>query len=365
LKRYGHLFEKIYDFDNLKLAHKKARKDKLFYKEVKVIDKDEDYYLMQIQNMLLCKTYEVKSTDYKPFTKMDKGKEREIYKLDYFPHRIIQHALMNVVEHIFFVNFVDNTFASIHGRGIHLALSRIDEVLKNKEDTMFCFKMDVKKFYPSINQDIAKKQLRHKFKDTDLLWLLDMLIDSMKGEKGIAIGSLFSQWEGNFYLSSFDHWIKEEKKIKHYFRYCDDIVILHSDKEFLHDLKLEIEEYLHVNLDLQIKGNWQAFPTFVRGIDFVGYRHFGDYILLRKSTAKNFKRKMRKLLSRCQKGKQMTYGEWCSVNSYKGWIMYCNGHNLTEKYIKPLIPFAEKYYKELIKNGKKSKRNTKTSTATS
>ena len=205
LKRYGNLFERIYDYENIKLAHKKAKKDKLFYKEVKIVDANEEYYLIQIQNMLIWKTYEVKSTDYKPFTKMDKGKERDIYKLDYFPHRIIQHALMNVVEDIFLKSFIDNTFASIPGRGIHLALSKLDEALKDKEETTHCFKMDVRKFYPSINQVIAKKQLRKKFKDKDVLWLMDMIIDSMEGEKGVAIGSLFSQWEGNFYLSEFDH----------------------------------------------------------------------------------------------------------------------------------------------------------------
>ena len=83
----------------------------------------------------------------------------------------------------------------------------------------------------------------------------------------------------------------------------------------------------------------------------MGYRHFGDYILLRKSTAKTLKRKMSRLLKRCEKGKQMTYGEWCSINSYKGWIMWCDGYNLTEKYIKPLVPYADKYYREVIKRG--------------
>lgn len=78
--------------------------------------------------------------------------------------------------------------------------------------------------------------------------------------------------------------------------------------------------------------------------------YFGDYILLRKSTANNLKRKMIKLLKRCEKGMTMTYSEWRSVNSYKGWIMYCNGYNLTEKYINPLLSYAEQYYNSNIKN---------------
>lgn len=351
MKRYGNIFDKTTTIDNIRLAHLNARKDKSFYREVKMVDKNPDYYFKQIQDMLINKTYRVDYIDYTMFKKIDKGKEREIFKLNYFPHRIIQWAIMLQIQDVMLKSFIDNTFASIPNRGIHLALNKLDKSLDNKNEVKYCFKMDIKKFYPSINQSVVKQQLRNKFKDKDLLWLTDMLIDSMEGEKGIAIGSLFSQWLGNFYLSEFDHWTKEEKGVKYYFRYMDDIVILHHDKTYLHQLKDDIEKYLSKNLDLKIKENWQIFPTFTRGVDFVGYRHFGDYILLRKSTAKTLKRKMSRLLKRCEQGNQMTYGEWCSINSYKGWIMWCDGYNLTEKYIKPLVPYADKYYREVIKRG--------------
>ena len=351
MKRYGNLYEKIYSYENLQLAHQKAKKDKSFYSEVKMIDANEEYYLIQLQNMLIWKTYTVKPSDYTMFKKLDKGKEREIFKLDYFPHRIMQHALMNVVQEIMLKTFINNTFASIPKRGIHLLLKRMDRDIKNDKDgTMYCLKMDVRKFYPNINHIILKKMLRKKFKDMDVLWLMDIIIDSMEGEKGIAIGSLFSQWAGNFYLTYLDHWLKENKKIKYYYRYCDDMVILHEDKEFLHQIRKEIEEYLLINLDLELKNNWQVFPTRVRGIDFVGYRHFGDYILLRKSTAKQMKKKMRKLFKKCKRGHQLTYSEWCSINSYNGWLKWCNGYNLYSKYIKPLEFYTQKYYREVIKN---------------
>lgn len=170
-------------------------------------------------------------------------------------------------------------------------------------------------------------------------------------ESGIAIGSLVSQWLGNFNLTKFDHWLKETVKVKFYYRYCDDLVILHHDKDLLHNLRIEIDTYLSENLKLQVKDNWQVFPSFVRGIDFVGYRHFGSYILLRKSTAKSLKRKMSRILTRCRSGKMLTYNEWCSINSYRGWIMYCDGYNLTETYIKPLIPYTDHYYNLVVKGG--------------
>jgi hypothetical protein len=351
MKRYGNLYEKIYSYENLQLAHQKARKDKSFYREVKMVDANEECYLLQIQNMLIWKTYSIKSDDYTAFKKMDKGKEREIFKLDYFPHRIVQHALMNVIEDILFKSFISNTFSSIPNKGIHLCLKRMDKDIKKDEDgTTYCLKMDVKKFYPNINQNILKDLFRKKIKDKDVLWLINTIVDSMEGEKGIAIGSLFSQWAGNFYLTYFDHWLKEEQKIKYYYRYCDDLVILHHDKSFLHELRKEIQIYLKNNLDLELKQNWQVFPTKVRGVDFVGYRHFVDYILLRKTTAKSMKRKLNKIYKKCRQGYKISYSEWCSINSYKGWLKWCNGYNLYYKYIKPLEFYTEQYYKEVIKN---------------
>lgn len=355
LKRHGDLFNKICDYDNLKLAHKKARKDKLFYREVKEVDNNEEYYLTQIQEMLRNKTYKIEPSDYTVFKKMDKGKEREIFKLDYFPHRIVQHALMNVIQDILYKTLIDNTFSSIPGRGIHLALKRLSNDLKaDREGTKYCLKLDVKKFYPSIDQHICKMMFRKKFKDNDVLWLIDEIISSMETDKGIAIGSLFSQWAGNYYLSYFDHWLKEEKRIRYYYRYCDDIVILHDDKNYLHALHKEIDAYLNSRLNLKVKENWQVFPTKIRGIDFVGYRHFIDYILLRKTTATNLKVRMNKIAKKVVQHKRMTYSDWCAINSYKGWTLYCNGHNLTEKYIKPLVPHAVEYYKRFIKGGDKN-----------
>lgn len=343
MKRYGNLYDKIYDMENLKLAHYNARKNKTFYNEVKMVGNNEEYYLKQLQEMLINKTY--KTSEYEIFVKNDKGKEREIYKLSYFPDRICQWAILQVIEPILINKLVDNTFSAIPNRGIHLALKRLNKVLKDKENTKYCLKMDIKKYYPSINHDILKNIYRKIFKDKNLLWLLDEIIDSTEDDTGIPIGNYLSQWSGNLYLCYFDHWLKEEKKIKYYFRYMDDIVILYHDKTFLHNLKLEIENYLWNNLELIIKGNWQVFPTFVRGIDFVGYRSFGDYTLLRKSTAKNFKRKINKLNGKYKlKEKDIN-----SIMSYKGWLKWCNSYNLENKYIKPLENKINEYKAEKYK----------------
>src|SRR5665811_744673 len=102
----------------------------------------------------------------------------------------------------------------------------------------------------------------------------------IRDRKGVPIGNYLSQYFGNIYLSGLDHYCKSE--VKYYFRYCDDIVILHNDKAFLHSFYKEIEVYLN-SIGLEVKGNWQIFPVEKRGIDFLGYRFFHDYVLLRKS----------------------------------------------------------------------------------
>ena len=128
-------------------------------------------------------------------------------------------------------------------------------------------------------------------------------------------------------------------------------------KKHLHKLKRKMDGYLYDNLKLEIKDNWQIFPTRIRGVDFVGYRHFGDYVLLRKSTAKRMKKKMVAIHKKVSNGGELTYSEWCSINSYSGWLKWGNCHNLHNKYIKPLKPYGEEFYIKNIKNGKEVIKN--------
>ena len=315
MKRYGNLYEQIYSMDNLRKAHQNARKGKGWYEEVKAVDADVDGYLKRLQEMLINHTYQTSS--YEKFIKRESGKEREIFKLPYFPDRICQWAILQVIEPYLLRNMTKNTYSAIPERGIHAALH--DSICTAKIEDM---------------RDI---------------WLLDEDIDP---ETGIPIGNYLSQYCGNFYLSTFDHWIKEEKRVKHYFRYMDDIVIFGSSKEELHALKREIDDYFMRELRLTIKGNWQVFPSYVRGIDFVGYRVFLNYTLLRKSSCKNFKKKMVKIREKTESGQMMNYSEWCSVNSYKGWLKHCDSYRLQKKYIAPIQEDTDRYYREVVKTKK-------------
>lgn len=347
MKRHGHLYPKIYDMDNLRLAHQNARKGKGWYTEVKMVDENPDYYLGLLQEMLINKTYQ--TSPYETFIKRDSGKEREIYKLPYFPDRICQWAILQIIEPMLLKHLIYDTYSAIPGRGIHLCLNRLSEAIQSDvPGTQYCLKLDVKKFYPSIDHTILKEKYRRLFKDNDLLFLLDEIIDSTPDDAGIPIGNYLSQYSGNYYLSDFDHWIKEEKRVKYYYRYMDDIVILGDCKKKLHQLRKEISDYLRRELKLTVKDNWQVFPTFVRGVDFVGYRVFMNFKLLRKTTCKQFKSKMNFLNRKRLLGQDLNYSEWCSINSYKGWLIHCDSFRLVQKYLEPLRKHAERYYLKYI-----------------
>jgi len=265
--------------------------------------------------------------------------------------------LLLQIKDIFINNFITQTYASIPKRGIHNALYTLRQYLKDEENTKYCLKIDIHHFYPSIDRKILKLLLRRKFKDNNILWLMDMIIDSMEGNKGIAIGSLFSQYAGNFYMSYFDHWIKEAKHIKYYQRYCDDMIFLSSSKQELHNLLKDINIYLDNNLNVELKPNYQIFPVDIRGIDFLGYRSFRHYTILRKSTYKNFKRKILHIYKLYSKYKNLTYKQVCTINSYLGWLKCCNCDHLIIKYYNNL--HLDKHIKEYINTKNDIKRQKK------
>jgi len=335
MKKHGYLFEQIYGIVNIELAHKNARKGKTHYNEVQMVDSNPVKYLTSIQNMLKNKTY--KNSEYKVITrKTDNGKIRQIYKLPYFPDRIIHHAIIQIMEPIWFKSLIRDTYSAIKGRGIHDGVKRIKKALYDKANTQYCLKMDVKKYYPSVDKQTLKTIIRKKIKDKNLLWLLDEIITSTKG---IPIGNYLSQYFGNLYLSGLDHYCKT--KAKYYFRYCDDIVIFHADKQFLHNLKKEIETYLNIKLKLTLKENWQVFPVDKRGVDFLGYRFFHHYTLLRKSIKQRFVKTIMRIIKNHQHLSHTKIVN--SLMSYYGWFKYSNCKNLQNKYFNHQICWIIKH----------------------
>ena len=340
MKRLSNLYEQIISLDNLRLADEKARKGKLRSYGVKRHDRNREANILALHESLKNKTFV--NSKYEVFIIRD-PKERLIYRLPYYPDRILHHAIMNILEPIWVSLFTEDTYSCIKDRGIHKAADKVKKALKeDPEHTTYCLKMDIVKFYPSIDHDILKTILRKKIKDKDLLWLLDVIIDSADG---VPIGNYLSQYFANIYLAYFDHWIKEVKKVRYYFRYADDIVILGDDPKQLHKLRIEIEEYLHDNLKLSLrkvdpktgKKKWE-FQVFKidshRGIDFVGYVFYHTHTLIRKGIKKNLCRKAAKL----NKKKHISDMEYKQVIcSWFGWDKYSNSKHLLKTIIKKQV----------------------------
>ena len=313
MKRLNNLFEQVISIDNLQLADEIARKGKAGQIGIIEHDRNRDANILKLHDMLRDHTYQ--TSEYTTFT-IREPKERKIFRLPYFPDRITHHAVMNIMESVFVSTFTADTYSCIKGRGIHAASSAVRKALRDESGTRYCLKLDVRKFYPNVDHDILKQLLRRKIKDNDLLWLVDNIIDSAEG---LPIGNYLSQYFANFYLTYFDHWMKEIMRVKYYFRYCDDIVILSDSKAYLHDILASIRIYLQENLKLQLKGNYQVFPVADRGIDFVGYKMFHTHTLLRKSIKKSFAR----MLAR--------HNNYASTASYVGWAKHCDSKNLLKK----------------------------------
>lgn len=313
MKRINNLYERIYSIENLQMADTIARKGKAKQPGVIAHDNNREANIQQLHEMLKNKTYQTSA--YTTFT-IHEPKERIIFRLPYFPDRILHHAVMNVLEPLFVSTFTADTYSCIKGKGIHAAAKALKRALNDVENTRYCLKLDVKKFYPNVDHDTLKKLLRRKIKDNDLLWLLDEIIDSTSG---LPIGNYLSQYFANFYLTYFDHWMKEEKRVRYYFRYADDLVILAGNKPYLHQLLADIRAYLQDNLKLTVKGNHQVFPVEKRGIDFVGYVFYHTHTLLRKGIKQNFARMLKK------------NSNAKSIASYKGWAKHCNSKNLMKK----------------------------------
>lgn len=338
MKRVGNIFDKIISLENLRLADEKARKGKLQSYGVRVHDKNREANLLALHESLKNGTF--KTSKYHVF-KIYEPKEREIFRLPYYPDRILHHAIMNVLEPVWVSVFTKDTYSCIKNRGIHACAKGVKWALRHDQDgTRYCLKIDVKKFYPSIDHEILKGILGRKIKDKRLLQLLGEIIDSV--ESGVPIGNYLSQFFANLYLAYFDHWLKEVMRVKHYWRYADDIVILAPTKEELHALLYEMRKYLKERLKLRIKRNYQVFPVDARGIDFVGYVFYHTHTRMRKSIKQNMFRCTARMNRKKSTPTKEEYRQ--HICSWFGWAKHCNSVNLMRK-LQNNIPYEIRFHR--------------------
>ena len=322
MKRIGNLYTKICDMKNVELAHERGRRRKTWQDSIKRVDKNREMYLKQVQEMLFYSAY--KTSPYK-IKYVYEPKPRKIYVLPYYPDRIVHHAGMNILTPIWDSYFIEDSYACRVGKGQHKASSRCMQfVMRNK----YCLQCDISKFFPSIDHAMIMDLIEHKIKCQRTLDYMNEIITSIGGEKNVPIGNHPSSWLGNLCMNEVDQWLKHTYHVRDYIRYCDDFLLFSNDKEFLNSLIPEIIGFTGERIKLRLS-KCTLYHTS-QGVDFLGYRHSpSGKILLRKSTAKRIKGKIKALPWMLDHGKINKEGALSMVASFKGWMKWANTHNLS------------------------------------
>ena len=326
MKTVNNVFDYMCSPEVISQAIDNGAKGKHSYKEVKKVLANKEWYVQDLRYQLLNNKF-IPSPYNVDLRKTEYGKEREIFKLPFYPDRVVQHCIAIVMKDRWEKALTFDTYACLKGRGINCKNPNFDIVKKVKraiaedpEGTTYCLKMDIKKCYPNVDNNIMAKINRRYCRDKRLLRLLDMITFNCKG---LPIGNYLSQLQINIYLAPMDRFIKEVLGVKHYFRYMDDIVIFGASKEELQTIQWRVMNFLFYNLNMVFNDKRQVFKIGTnnreRGLDFVGYVFYRYHTLLRKRVKTNMWRKRN--LER-------------SMSSYLGMAKSCNSTHLMNLILK-------------------------------
>ena len=306
VKRHGHLWERLCSFEALLEAAEQARRGKRFRPGVAAFHFHLEPALCRLVRELASGTWE--PGPYRQFV-IHQPKRRVISAAPY-RDRVVHHALVNVLEPIFERTFIADSFACRRGKGTHAAVRRCRKFARRSR---YVLKADIKKFFPSVDHEIAKRLVARKIKDRRVLALLGQIIDSSSGQepvidwfpgddlftplgrrRGIPIGNQTSQFLANVYLDPLDHFVKERLGAKGYVRYVDDFLVFSDDKAQLGEFRRAIAGFLH-GLRLRLHPRKNVIAPVADGIRFVGYRVFPSHVLLPKENVRRFLRRARRM----------------------------------------------------------------------
>lgn len=350
MKRAGKIFEEFVSKENLQAAFKEAdqAKDEEKYPELTEYKKDVEGNLNRLRNELIAETWQA-STLYRSFTTWDTGKERRVDWNPKIDDAIVQHAVQQTAGQVLLRAAIRDTYSGIIGRGEHDGVKRVARFIRRFDlnlTPIYILKMDVRKFYASVDLEILKQKIRRKIKDERMLRVIDSIIDSHPN--GLPIGNYLSQHFANFFLAEYDHAVKA-RGIKFYARYCDDIVAISSDKNELKALMEFSIDYMK-KIHLEIKPNAQVYPIERNGLDFLGYVFHRHSIRLRKRNERSFRKACRCFKeNRCEETLH-------PIESYHGLIKWTShGERLWNKLLnQPLKQLQRKVRKNAETDSRKS-----------
>lgn len=320
MKRHGNLTEKTASAENIyegwRASLKRKPKNRSRRRQAKEFRSHLAESLTEVQNIIMSGDWNVSEKDYGLFYRTQCGKLREICWDKVYRDNVLMHAVMQVDGEILTDSLIADTFSGIKGRGPTKGLHRMREYLNEYRDDqpIYCLKLDIRHYYDNIDRDKLYGMIRRKIKDEKSLCIHWSGIMSCPG-KGVPKGNLTSGPYANFYLSPLDHYVKEQLGFRHYARYCDDIVVLSSDKQALRDLLARIKDFV-AGYGLEIKQNAQVFPIERNGIDFMGYVFHRHETRLRKRIERDFRR------AAVNFKKYPSEKNYRSLAAYWGWVKH-------------------------------------------
>lgn len=298
MRREGHIIEEIVEYSNMAesfdqvLSGTKRKKSH----QGRYLLAHREEVIKELSERIASGTFHVTEKDIEEKDIIEAGKLRHIQFFKKLKNSIAVHAIMSVVDKHLKKRFIRTTSASIKNRGMHDLMKYIRrDMQKDPEGTRFCYKFDISKFYESVNQDFVMYSVHRVFKDKKLIAMLDNFVRIIP--QGISIGLRSSQGLGNLLLSVYlDHYLKDRYGVRHFYRYCDDGVVLGKSKAELWEIRDAVHEQLE-QINLKVKANERVFPVD-EGIDFLGYVIYPDHVLLRKRIKQKFARKMHEVKSK-------------------------------------------------------------------
>ena len=319
VKTYKNLWDKFVSMENLEMAAKKAIKSKKSKVMVQNFLANRDVLLRQLHDDLVAGRFD--TSPYVVFT-IYEPKERQIYMLPLYPDHIVQHALINVLGPIWHRMFIRDSYACIPGRGLHSASRRVMQFIRRNKYVMQC---DIRKFFPSINHDVMMRIIRRKIKDGRIVNLLENIVRSGGGGKNLPIGNLTSQWLGNVYLNELDYYVKHILRWRDYIRYCDDFCLFGNSKSELYMIRNQIRQFVERELKLSFSKSHLA-PTSC-GLNFIGYRHFPRFILMRRRGKQRLVKRIRNIIVMNDVSERAV----SQIASARGWLKWACSFNFRKK----------------------------------
>ena len=200
---------------------------------------------------------------------------------------VVQHAIYRIIYPIFDRTFLADSFACRIGYGTHRAAAYARKAMKKHSADEYILKLDVRKFFYSIDRAILRKLIERKIKDKRFVDVM-MLFAHMETPLGIPIGNLLSQIYALIYLNPVDHFIKRCLRVIHYVRYVDDFMLIGQTREECLIARAAIIEYLRSHLGLSLSKS--TIAKMKKGVNFCGYRIWRTLSFIRKYSLYKFRR---------------------------------------------------------------------------